>query len=41
MKKFVDVLSRWAAGELSMMEAASCWGCRSGRLVTLERVAAV
>jgi hypothetical protein len=30
MKKFRDVLSRWEAGEVSMMEAASCLGCRSG-----------
>jgi hypothetical protein len=25
-----DVLSRWDAGELSMVRLGSCWGCRSG-----------
>jgi hypothetical protein len=30
MQKFRDVLSRWERGDLSILEAGSCWGCRSG-----------
>ena len=30
MQKFRDVLSRWDAGELSIMEAGELLGCRSG-----------
>jgi hypothetical protein len=30
MLKFRDVLTRWERRDLSMMEAGSCWECRSG-----------